>query len=221
MKDSNRDLFKRPAAKVISVAVGLCFVVFAVVWVRAFYGSMHAYQQGEGYLEKHQYIKAITFFDRSIHWYTPFNPYVSKSAQRLWEICIQAEQQGDIHLALIAARTIRRGFLGARSFYVPGEDWISRCDSKIVHLMTKGAGEQDMKRDTDISFSTQKGSEPNVFWTFVLEVGLFGWIGSLIGFLMHGLTQGQTLRLRSRPAILWGTMVIIFYTLWIVGMVRA
>ena len=221
MKNSDRDFFKRRPAIVISVAVGLCLVAFAVVWVRAFYGSRHAHRQGEAYLEKQQYIKAITFFDRSIHWYTPFNPYISKSAQHLWEIGVKAEQQGDIQLSLIAVRTIRRGFLGARSFYVPGEDWISRCDSKIVSLMAKGSGDQDVKGNTALSFSTQKSQEPDVFWTLILEVGLLGWIGSAIGFLMYGLAKGQTPKLRSRSAIFWGVMIIIFYTLWIVGMVKA
>ena len=221
MKNSDRDFFKRRPAIVISVAVGLCLVVFAVVCVRAFYGSMHAYQQGAAYLEKHQYIKAITFFDRSIHWYTPFNPYISKSAQHLWEIGVKAEQQGDVQLALIAVRTIRRGFLGTRSFYVPGEHWISKCDRKIVSLMAKGSGGQDMKGNTALSFSTQRSQEPDVFWTLILEVGLLGWIGSAIGFLMYGLAKGQTPKLRSRSAIFWGVMIIIFYTLWIVGMVKA
>jgi hypothetical protein len=182
---------------------------------------MHAYQQGAAYLEKHQYIKAITFFDRSIHWYTPFNPYISKSAQHLWEIGVKAEQQGDVQLALIAVRTIRRGFLGTRSFYVPGEHWISKCDRKIVSLMAKGSGGQDMKGNTALSFSTQRSQEPDVFWTLILEVGLLGWIGSAIGFLMYGLAKGQTPKLRSRSAIFWGVMIIIFYTLWIVGMVKA
>jgi hypothetical protein len=221
MRDSDRDFFKRRPAIVISIAVGLCFVVFAVVWVRAFYGSMHAYHQGEEHLEKQQYIKAITFFDRSIHWYAPFNPYISKSAQHLWEIGVKGEQQGDIQLALIAVRTIRRGFLGARSFYVPGEDWISKCDRKIVSLMAKGSGGQDMKRNAALSFSTQKSQEPDVFWALILEVGLLGWIGSAIGFLMYGLAKGQTPKLRSGPAIFWGVMIIIFYALWIVGMVKA
>lgn len=207
--------------KAITVAVALCIVILAAVWVRAFYGSKHAHQQGEAYFANHEYINAITFFDRSIHWYTPFNPYVPKSAQRLWEICEQAQQRGDIHLALIAARTIRRGFLGARSFYVPGKDWITRSDRKIASLMGKGVSDQNTNRNAALSFSQQKSPEPDVFWTLVLEIGLFGWIGSVIGFLMRGLTNGATPKLRSRRAAFWGVMVIIFYALWIVGMVRS
>jgi len=211
---SGRHLFKTPSVKVISVAVGLCFVVLAMVWARAFYGSIRAYHDGEAYLKNNQYIKAITFFDRSIHWYTPFNPYVRQSAQHLWEICTRAEHEGDIQLALIAARTIRQGFFAARSFYTPGKDWISKCDTKIASLIAKEQG-------VTVPSAREESPEPDIFWTLILEVGFFGWIGSVIGFLMLGLTEGQTPTLRSRPAILWGVMVLIFYTLWIIGMMRA
>jgi hypothetical protein len=221
VKNSSRYFFKGPAAQVICVTVALGFVAFALVWIRAYYGSMRAYEQAEGYLAKHQQIKAITFLDRSIHWYTPLNPYVAKSAQRLWEICEQAEQRGDVQLALIAARTIRRGFLGVRSFYVPGKDWINRCDKKIAALMSKALGDQDVNGDSAVASSTQQVPEPDLFWTLILEVGLLGWIGSTIGFLMHGMTKGQTPMLRSRPAKFWGIMLIMFYTLWILGMVKA
>jgi len=221
MKNSGKYFFKRPAVRVISVGVGLCLVVLAIVWARAFYGSMQAHDKGEAYLEKRQYIKAITFFDRSIHWYTPFNPYVRQSAQHLWKICTQAEQEGDVRLALIAARTIRRGFFAARSFYTPGKDWISKCDTKIASLMAKELAGQKLPTKSTVSSSLKKDPEPDIFWTLILEVGFFGWIGSVIGFLMLGLTEGQTPKLKSKPAILWGIMVLIFYTLWIIGMMRA
>ena len=216
MKDSSRGFFRNSAARVFFVAIGLCLVVIILVWVRAFYGSMQAYKEAERYLEKDEYIRSITFFDRSIHWYTPFNPYIAKSAQRLWEICLQAEQRGDIQLSLIAARTIRRGFLGARSFYVPGKDWIRRCDEKVASL-TAGS----MNGSKHLSPSAQKVSEPDVLWVLLLEVGLFGWIGSVIGFLIYGLAPTRTPKLRSKPAIIWGVLIIIFYALWIAGMVRS
>jgi hypothetical protein len=182
---------------------------------------MHAYQEGEEYFKKQQYIEAITFFDRSIHWYAPFNPYVHKSAQRLWAIGIQAEQQGDIPLALIATRTIRRGFLAARNFYAPGRDWINRCDAKIASLTDQGSRAQRLSGEAEVSVSPQAGPEPDVFWTLILEAGLVGWIGSVIGFLMLSLKDGQTIRFRSGTAIFWGIMVIVFYAMWIVGMMRA
>jgi hypothetical protein len=214
-------LSKGHLAKVIAMALGLCLVLLTVVWIRAFYGSMHAYEEGEGYLRKQQFVKAITFFDRSIHWYTPFNPYVHKSAQRLWEICIWAEKKGDLQLALIAARTIRRGFLGVRSFYTPGRNWIDRSDTKIASLMSRASGPQQRNNAPVVSSPQQTGPEPDVFWTLTLEIGLVGWIGSVIGFLMCSLTGGQTPKLKSGPAVFWGILVLIFYTMWILGMMRS
>lgn len=192
-----------------------------MVWGRAFYGSRQAYHEGEAYFEKDQYIKAITFFDRSIHWYAPFNPYVRQSAQRLWEIGLHAEQEGDIRLALIATRNIRRGFYAARSFYTPGKDWITKCDKKITSLMAKELEGQQREGKVAVPSATQKDAEPDIFWTLILEVGFLGWIGGVIGFLIHALTRGGPPQLKARPAILWGLMVIIFYTLWIIGMTRA
>jgi hypothetical protein len=192
-----------------------------MVWARAFYGSIQSYHKGATHLEKHQYIEAITFFDRSIHWYTPFNPYVRKSAEHLWEIGLHAEQQGDIRLALIAFRTIRRGFYAARSFYSPGKDWINRCDTKIASLRAKELGEAMMENTERPPPVKRNTPEPDIFWTLVLEIGFLGWIGCVIGFLIHSLTEGQTPRLKSKPAILWGVMVLFFFTVWIVGMMRA
>jgi len=221
VKNSGNRLSVRPFTRVTSVAIGLALVVLTLVWTRAFFVSMHAYQEGEEYFKKQQHIKAITFFDRSIHWYTPLNPYVHKSAQRLWEICAQAEQQGDFQLALIATRTIRRGFLAARSFYTPGREWIDRCDTKIASLMNQESKTPRLRGAAEVSVPPQASPEPDVFWTLMIEVGLIGWIGSVIGFLMLGLTGGQTVSFRSGAAIFWGILFIVFYAMWVVGMMRA
>jgi hypothetical protein len=66
------------------------------------------------FLKENQIIRAISYFDRSLHWYAPLNPYVQKSAQRLWEIGDRAERDGDLKLAFIAFSTIRSGFYGSR-----------------------------------------------------------------------------------------------------------
>jgi hypothetical protein len=206
MQDSVRHFFKNRSVQVISVVLALCFLLVAMVWVRAFYGSMLAYQEGESYLQKQQHVEAITFFDRSLHWYTPLNPYVRQSAQRLWEIGLCAEQEG---------------FYAARSFYTPGKDWIDKCDTKIDSLMAKELEGHKIGGEATGPSAEQGNTEPDIFWSLVLEVGFLGWIGSVIGFLIHALTGRKALKLRSKPAVLWGTMVVFFYTLWIMGMMRA
>lgn len=205
---------------VVLVIIGLI-----MVWGRAFYGSMEAYNQGEIYLKENKYIKAITFFDRSIHWYTPFSPYIYRSAERLWEICIKAEQKGDIRLALIATRTIRRGFYAARSFYTPGKNWINKCDLKINELVRLELQQEEIQdahaqQDKPIHAS-QKASPPSTLWSIIVEIGFLGWIGSAISFIMFACKGDRKVRLLAPQAVAWAGIGILFFALWIVGMMKA
>lgn len=219
------DLFKYKYIKITCMILGLFAMVFIMVWFRAFYGSMKAYHEGETYLKEHQYIKAITFFDRSIHWYTPFNPYVQKSAERLWEIGNHAEGQGDIKLALIAFRTIRRGFYAASSFITPGKSWIEKCDLKISSLVMMDEKERDGKDGfTSLKKTIPQSQEivgPSIFWSIILEIGFLGWIGSVIGFIIFILGRKGEGRYLHYPAFIWIGLTFIFFALWVVGMMKA
>ena len=205
----------------------LCLAAIGLfmVWARAFYGSMQAYQKGETYLEEKQYVRAVTFFDRSIHWYTPFNPYVRKSAERLWEIGEQAEKQGDIRLALIAFRTIRSGFYGASHFRTPGMAWIKKSERKINALLGNEERGREVSDDSaslrEDLLRDQKSTSPKILWTIVLEIGFLGWIGSVIGFIMFRMRHETEVEYRAFSKFLWIMLTVVFFTLWIVGMMKA
>jgi len=205
--------------------LGLIVIVLLMVWARAFYGSMQAYHKGETYLEEHQYIKAITFFDRSIHWYTPFNPYVRKSAESLWDIGNRSEQLGDTKMALIAFRTIKRGFHAASSFYSPGKSWIKRCELKINTLVAmeqaEKEGTDDLKQSIKTIHQSQEILPPSIFWSIILEIGLLGWIGSVIAFIMFTFRPKGESRYSIRSIIMWIGITCVFFALWIVGMMKA
>ncbi len=166
--------------RMISMILGLMVIGLIIIWGRSFYGSFRAYQKGETYLEEKQYIRAVTFFDRSIHWYTPFNPYVRKSAERLWGIGEQAEKQGDIKLALIAFRTIRRGFYGASHFRTPGMAWIRKSERKVNVLLGVEKRDREVSGDSaslrEELLRDQKSTSPKILWTIVLEIGFLGWM---------------------------------------------
>jgi hypothetical protein len=211
--------------KIFFVAAVLIGIFMILVWARVFYGSMQAYQMGESYIKKGQHIKAITFFDRSIHWYAPFNPYVQRSAKRLWEIGKHAQINGDIRLALIAARTIRRGFIAARSLNTPGGDWIEKCDLRIYELLKL---DQDRKGDLkgekidiDTVLKDPQVRGPDILWTIVLLAGLLGWIGSAIGFIMSQFRTSKATRFSISSNFKWMLFGTFFFAVWIVGMVNA
>ena len=211
--------------KMTCMILALIAVLLIIVWARAFYGSMQAYQKGETYLEERRYVKAVTFFDRSIHWYTPFNPYVRKSAERLWEIGLIAERKGDIKLALIAFRTIRRGFYAASNFITPGKNWIEKSESKIDALVAieeekKGGGE-DFDAEKKLIIQNQKTTPPSIFWSIILEIGFLGWVGSVIGLIMLMVKPKEGSKyLFSGRVILIG-LTLFFFAFWIVGMMKA
>ncbi len=209
----------------LRLILGLLAIALVMVWGKAFYGSMRAYDQGETYLRAHQYIEAVTFFDRSIRWYAPFNPYVRKSAERLWEIGLQAEREGDIRLALIATRTIRRAFYAATNVCTPGTDWISKCDARISELMRVEQGEEENLggsiRPGKSEFPRQESRWPSSLWSIITEIGLVGWIGSVMGFIVFSCRGNRKLRLLTYPAFVWGGCALIFFALWLFGMTRA
>lgn len=211
--------------KTAALILGLIALFITVVWGRAFYGSIQAYQKGKAFQEKGQYIRAVTFFDRAIHWYTPFNPYVRKSAEGLWEIGEQAEKQGDIKLALIAFRTIRSGFYGARHFTTPGKGWIKKSEQKISALMETEEKGEDVAGDSaslrEDLFQDQKSTSPKIFWTIILEVGFLGWIGSVIGFIMFSLRKEREGKTPASSKLLWMVPALVFFILWIIGMMKA
>jgi len=197
-----------------------------MVFFKVYLGSISEFKKAEELLQKADYEKAITHYERSIHWYTPWNRYVANSIERLWEIGNETEDNGNNELALRSYRSLRGSIYAVRSFYSPYSEWIERCDDKISSLVAKK--EPYSHADKEKSFEERKASSlknlkrgyaPNVFWTIVLEIGFLGWIGCAIGFILRVFT-GEKGVVRRR-ALLWGGMVIVFYALWIVGMMRA
>ena len=219
--------YKRPYKylKAILFTIAMIGLFLLMVWARAFYGSVQSYDEGEARMEKGEYMGAITFFDRSLHWYTPFNPYITKSAENLWWISELAEEAGDTRLAIIAARTLRRGFISARSFYVSGKDWIERCDGRIDYLMER-YGLQDGSAEKKV---IGKGSvpdspvikAPDVLWTLMLIVGLLGWIGTAIGLIISPFRADPEKGIFNFSTLKWIVLWASFFAIWILGMMKA
>ena len=213
------------ALRILRTAVLMVVVFLAMVWLRAFYGSMKAYEEGEKHFEQNQTVQAITFFDRSIHWYTPYNPYVEKSAEKLWEIGERGQRDGDIRLALIAFRAIRGGFYSARSFYTPGENWIRMSEQKIheleeIETAQKGL-EGKAKTGVPIWERNQEVPGPNPVWSVVVVLSFLGWVGSILAFIPCAFGPKKQGSPRSTHGLPWLGIAAVFYALWIIGMFRA
>jgi len=214
---------KERYGEIIILIVGIAILFLAIVWARSFFGARECYLKAEEQLQKGNYIRAVTFYDRSLHWYTPFNPYIERAAQRLWEIGNRAEEQGDTKLALIAYRTIRHSFYAARSFYTPGKDWISKCETRIAALAGSQLRSKYEKNQLISGFAikSQVVLGPSVLWSAVVVFSFFGWVGSVIAIIFFSLRPPRKIRKISSSALPWTGLGLFFFALWIVGMLKA
>jgi len=209
MQDNSSPV-KHSASIVIVKAASVVVLLLLVLWVRVFYGSMEDYKTGETLLKENQTIRAITYFDRSLHWYAPLNPYVERSAKQLWEIGERGEKEKDTRLALIAYESIRNGFYGASSFFRPGQDWVQSAERKIHALSALQGGAETAQASKD--------PQPHVLWSVAVVIGFLGWIGSLMGLIVVIFKQGEA---RRGKGVFWLGSSLLCFILWLVGMINA
>ena len=58
----------------------------------------------------------------------------------------------------------------------------------------------------------------NEGWAIVTVIGVWGWILAGVGFILRAFPARD--RFRSRAAAIWGVGFIIFYALWVGGMIN-
>ena len=57
------------------------------------------------------------------------------------------------------------------------------------------------------------------FWSILVLISFFGWISSAIVFLFKAFPErGQ---FKARPAGLWGAVLLVSYTIWVIGLLNA
>ena len=136
------------------------------------------------------------------------------------------EEKGDVKTALEAYWTLRSSLYGVRSFYTPHAQWIERANERIASIWTGyEAYSQEEKKMTASERKERylkllkKDWAPKVRWAAITEIGFFGWVGSALIFIFTFLKAGGGIA--RRKALIWGACTILFYILWILGMVRA
>lgn len=87
------------------------------------------------------FMMALSGYESAIRMYLPFSSRVELSALRIWNLAEQAERKGDTERSLAAYRSLRSAFYAVRWLRQPGQDWISRCDTKIAVLAALRKGQ--------------------------------------------------------------------------------
>jgi hypothetical protein len=168
------------------------------------------------------YDVAIIHYERAIKWYTPFSTTVRHAVEHLWQLGTEAETRGDGRLALTAYQSLRASLYAVQSFYIPYQSWIPKTEERIAPLLAKTkAGEEPnaekLAQDTArFAMQLQRHVGPHLGWSTLVEVGFLGWVGATLGLIWYVTDEAGSFV--SRQGLLWGSLMAVFFTLWLIGM---
>jgi hypothetical protein len=110
-----------------------------------------------------------------------------------------------------------------RSFYTPGQEWITRCNDRIATLMAAKPATLEAERSksfeqrkTEIIQVLSRERSPVTSWSVITEIGFFGWVACGFLFIIRAITR--TGSFKKRPALVWGGGFVLCYGLWVLGM---
>ena len=56
-------------------------------------------------------------------------------------------------------------------------------------------------------------------WAIICEAGFVGWVGCTFGFIFRAF--GEDDAFYTKRALFWGGLVVVFYAIWVLGMLKA
>ncbi len=200
-------------------------IVFILIFGKVFFMQRDHYLQAEGYFATDLKL-AILEYDAAMHNYTPWSPYIYKSAEKLWQIGELLEKKGQPDLARMAYSSIRSSFYASRSLYTPGKEWIEKCDDKIAslnvdQLIREGTikpGEAEAEKKKHL-FVMRTDRAPDPAGAALLEFGFFGWVASIVFFIIKGFDEEG--RIKLRPALYGMGFFICSFAVWVIAALKA
>ena len=206
---------------------GLLVVVLflLIVGVRVTYLQRSHYVDAEKYYKEANWKLAIREYDLAMHFYTPWGPYIERSAERLWQIGEMFEKQDKLDWANIAYSSIRSSFYASRSLYTPGKQWIEKCDDKIADLSVRMlVREGSIKPDAAAAekkkylYVLTVDRAPDPFWSVLVEIGFFGWVGSVVFLIFKGFSDDGKIKKASVYGIV---SFLLTFGLWVAALLKA
>jgi hypothetical protein len=202
--------------------LGVLLFLAAVLVVKVTYNARQELARGEDAYTSGAYHDAITYYARAIKWYTPGSTTVQRAVERLWQLGTEAESREDWPLALEAYQSLRSSLYAVQSLYVPYQSWIPKSEERIAPLLakTKAGAEQDATKlaqyTTRFTTQLQRHVGPHLGWSVLVEIGFLGWVGATVGLIWYVVDeQGHFAR---RQGLLWGSVLALFFALWLIAM---
>jgi hypothetical protein len=200
-------------------------LLFLVIGVRVTYLQGSHYASAEKYYNEANWKLAIREYDLAMHFYTPWGPYIERSAKRLWRIGEMFEKQDSLDWANIAYSSIRSSFYAARSLYTPGKKWIEKCDNKIADLSVRILVKEGAVKPEAAAAEKKKylyvltvGRAPDPLWSVLVGLGFFGWVGSVVFLIFKGFSNDGKIQKASVYGIV---SFLLTFGLWVAALLKA
>jgi len=202
--------------------LGVLLFLAAVLVVKVTYNARQEFARGEEAYTYGAYNAAITHYERTIKWYTPFSKTVQRAVERLWQLGTEAETREDWPLALEAYQSLRSSLYAVQSFYVPYQSWIPKSEEHIAPLLAKTKIGAEPRADklvqdtTRFAMQLQRHVGPHLGWSILVEIGFLGWVGATVSLIWYVVDQDGNFA--QRQGLLWGSLLAVFFALWVVSM---
>lgn len=204
-------------------AVGLGLLCLAMLYVKVAYNSGESFRSGEEAYASGEFKTALTQYERAIKWYTPWSPLVRRAVERLWQLGTEAEARGDAALALEAYQTLRSSLYAVQSVYIPHQAWIPKGEERIAPLLAARKNVADTSDPEKLAQDTtrfakqlQRHVGPHRGWSLLAEISFLSWVGATLGLIWYVVdNEGNFV---PRQGFLWGSMLTLFFALWLLGM---
>jgi hypothetical protein len=203
----------------------LALIALGLVTLRVLWSSHGEWREAERCLAENDASMAVDHFGRAARLYAPGSPWVERSLGRLEEMALGAEAHKDDSLALMAWRELRSSVLATRSFYTPHPAALERANHHIARLTARNEppavapGAKLEVRERWHAARLGQDDAPSVLWAVLALLGLMGWIGAAIGFLLRGIDEEA--RLRKDAAIGWALGIVAGLGLFLIALGRA
>ena len=125
-------------------------------------------------------------------------------------------------LALTAYQSLRASLYAVQSFYIPYQSWIPKAEERIAPLLAKtkageGPNAEKLMQDTaHFAMQLQRHVGPHLGWSILVEVGFLGWVGATVGLIWY--VRDEAGSFAHRQGLLWGSLMAVFFALWLIGM---
>ena len=215
----------RPALRTLLRVAGAIGVLIAILLARVLSASSAELEAAESLRARGDVEASIAHYRRAARWYAPGNPFCTTALARLGAIARDAEDEGDVQLALAAWRSVRSAIMSARSTYVPHQQALAEADEHIAELMaseTAPAIDADRSREELRAAHLellQRDLDPALGWTIIALLGLAAWIGGAFAFVTRGIDAED--RVVGREARIWATLFVAGIGLFALGLAMA